>query len=1160
MLVSRLFRQSSRGRPASVLVGIVAGVIALAATYLVDIYTPVHAVVLFGLIAVMYAAAQERRLAAIVCMLCFSVGYLFMSTEPPLTLNASAAVLSDILRFMIVSVLMFVLIDFTRKTALNSAKAQAALVNEQEESQRLERLLEGAVDAVADPMVICSAIYEGKEVRDLRVEFINEPGAASNHECGLTKQQQIGQPLTRVALGIRESGILKRHIEVFNEAKRWTGEVTTDLMGQGSRTFEIAASRVKDKIVIRWRDLTRQRQAVISLQTAERRLRSLVSATSSITWRTTRPLTFADDQPEWTRFTGQTLQEFRGSGWLDSLHPDDRAGVTSAWDEGLRDRREWTAECRLKTRQGDYRWMLMTGVPIAQEGSTDISEWVGNSVDITDRKLASAAAEGREEHLLAVLNNLFAFVGVISLDGTVISVNRAPLVAAGIAETDVVGKPFWDCHWWSHSAAAQTMLKENILSVRRGAVVRYDVPVRMTGEDLLTIDFMLSPLRDSAGNITHLIASGVDISARVQAQAALEERERRFRAISESLPVIVWTATPQGELDYISTSYSEITGVDGATRLGDLWLEQIHPLDRDGLSEAWKRSIDSKSEYRHEFRLQTKSGDYRLHYTRATLTLDALGKPFKWYGVTLDIEDLRRAETQLQSIFQSSLIGIMKFYIDGKIVDVNETFARMLGRTRDEMLRESPTWQSLTPADDLPLDNRHVEEFQRSGMVHPYEKHYLHRDGRPVPVLITAVSVGAELGSAGICYIVDMTQVRAAQEELRQITDFLEHRVKERTAELAERTEQLRSLVVELTNTETRERKRLANILHDHFQQLISAAKLKVGLIRRQLKNESLADNFSQIETLLDEAINESRSLATELSPPVLHDAGFEAGLVWLARKVERDHNLIVEIDFAPNSEPDSESIRLILFECVRELLFNVVKHAKIRAARVSVSVRDDNLLSIFVIDKGEGFNFDSKLVSASHNGSFGLFSIRERLSMLGGVLSISSDSQSGTRVEITIPVVTRKMSISPHSSSERLITSTPPVSDKRAVRVVVADDHKLFREGLISLLKQETFMTVVGEAGDGGRAVELARQLKPDILICDMSMPVMNGVQVTATLRREMPEIKVVGLSMHERDDMSKAMRDAGAVAYCTKGGPTEVLVAELKLVAEGIVHQTEA
>ncbi|WAC24923.1 PAS domain-containing sensor histidine kinase [Blastomonas sp. SL216] len=151
--------------------------------------------------------------------------------------------------------------------------------------------------------------------------------------------------------------------------------------------------------------------------------------------------------------------------------------------------------------------------------------------DVTDRRVQEREIREREDRLRRVLDQLFAFVGVLTLDGHVDYANRAPLDAAGLELGDVAGRPFWEAPWWSYDPAVQERLKAAIGAAGAGEVVRYDVPVRL-GDQLMTIDFQLAPLRDSSGAIAGLIPSGTIIEERVQA-------ERALRALADDLEITV---------------------------------------------------------------------------------------------------------------------------------------------------------------------------------------------------------------------------------------------------------------------------------------------------------------------------------------------------------------------------------------------------------------------------------------------------------------------------------------------------------------------------------------------------------------------------------------------------------------------------------------------
>lgn len=236
------------------------------------------------------------------------------------------------------------------------------------------------------------------------------------------------------------------------------------------------------------------------------------------------------------------------------------------------------------------------------------------------------------------------------------------------------------------------------------------------------------------------------------------------------------------------------------------------------------------------------------------------------------------------------------------------------------------------------------------------------------------------------------------QEKLKNVNKELEQKVLERTEELANnyerlslanaqlkvRADQLRRLASELTMAEQRERKRLSKVLHDGLQQHLATAKLQIGHFADTLQDHDGKREAAEIEALLSESIQMSRSLSVELSPPVLHEAGIAGALKWLARWMREKHD--VNVDLTIDGHPQlPEDVSVLVFESVRELLFNTAKHAKVSRAAVSLRQGGDSKTQIVVSDQGAGF--DPSLLNSieSVNGGLGLFSIRERIDSIGG-------------------------------------------------------------------------------------------------------------------------------------------------------------------------------
>jgi signal transduction histidine kinase len=261
---------------------------------------------------------------------------------------------------------------------------------------------------------------------------------------------------------------------------------------------------------------------------------------------------------------------------------------------------------------------------------------------------------------------------------------------------------------------------------------------------------------------------------------------------------------------------------------------------------------------------------------------------------------------------------------------------------------------------------------------------------------------GGQLLGRSIRYAIERKQ---GELQLMALNETLEQRVAERTATATRRAAQLQALAAELTQAEHRERRRLAQILHDHLQQLLYAARLGLESLRRHERIEpSMQETIEQVDGLLGECIAESRSLTVQLCPPVLHEAGLAAAVDWLGRQIEQTHGLNVEVKVNPEAEPESEAVRILLFEAARELLFNVVKHAETGRARVTLTTANEDTVCLTVSDEGAGCLATRLDSNQTGSGGFGLFSIRERLELMGGRLNIETAPGRGTRVSICAP------------------------------------------------------------------------------------------------------------------------------------------------------------
>ena len=266
---------------------------------------------------------------------------------------------------------------------------------------------------------------------------------------------------------------------------------------------------------------------------------------------------------------------------------------------------------------------------------------------------------------------------------------------------------------------------------------------------------------------------------------------------------------------------------------------------------------------------------------------------------------------------------------------------------------------------------------------------------------------------------------QAAEEKARNAYKDLECQVRDRTAdlermnqtlrdEISERLRageairhsqaQLRRLATELTLAEERERRAIASDLHDHIGQALAVIRARLRQMQSNAMFSGMEKDIEDTLTLLDQTIQSTRTLTFEISPPVLYDLGLEPALQWLCRQFQKKYGLRAEMTSEGSGPLVPDNIQITVFRSVQELLLNAAKHARASSVRVHLA-RLPAALRVEVRDDGEGFDVSREGASMDDHGGFGLFSIRERLRVLGGALGVSSSPGRGAAFTLDVPL-----------------------------------------------------------------------------------------------------------------------------------------------------------
>jgi PAS domain S-box-containing protein len=652
-------------------------------------------------------------------------------------------------------------------------------------------------------------------------------------------------------------------------------------------------------------------------------------------------------------------------------------------------------------------------------------------------------------------------------------------------------------------------------------------------------------LRDANGTIIGSVGMIHDITERNMMERALKEANRRYELVVAGTEAAVWDWDVLQRKVTFSPRWKKMRGF-GEHEIRDAlqeWKKSIHPEDQPRVLASINAHLEGKTpNYDEEYRIRRKDGTWMWVADRGLARRDSDGNVVQMAGVETDItarkqadEALHTSERRYRSLFQSMEAFALLEPIPGsdgrpadfRYIEINDAGALIRGLPSEQI--RGRTILELLPRIDLYW----IEAYGQVAMTQ--QPVNFERQNQMNKRWYRTYAYCPEEGNVATL-IIDITDRKHAEQKLQELTKTLEQRVAQRT-ELAEaRSKQLQALAVELIEAEERERQRIAELLHEDLQQILAAARMQLQAVCNTLSDVPMLSN---VERLLEESIYKTRQLSHELSPPALYHCGLVAALDWLAGQMREQFGLQVKLEANEEWQFESPTLKMFLFRAVQELLFNIVKHAGVKNGRVVLSGADKSLI-LHVSDQGRGFDPEILDLHEKKTG-LGLLSLRERVHYIGGNLMIESVPGQGSRFTIAVPLSFSQAGHAQNAtpSDKTQIRNSDMCANSastKCLRLLFADDHEVMRKGLIRLVAGQPDIHLVGEASNGLEALELSRRLYPDVVVMDISMPKMDGIEATRRIKTEMPNIRVIGLSMHHDEQLALTMRQAGAEAFLSK------------------------
>jgi len=649
--------------------------------------------------------------------------------------------------------------------------------------------------------------------------------------------------------------------------------------------------------------------------------------------------------------TGFAREELLGMTPADLALPEERAADQAQLAAYLREPNTvFDVEKRYVRKDSRILWVRVSAAPIRDAAGRPLRS-AGIVQDITVRKQTEAALRLSEAKFATAFTANPAAIALTRLvDGRFLDVNDTYLGITGFRRDEVIGRTAGDLGAWPN-AGARARFVDTLR--RHGAIRGWEARFRKkSGEEF---DALLSAEVITVGGEEMVLSTYLDITERKRAEAALN-------SLNATLEQRVSDRTAE-----LAEAVEALEGEVAQRKQAEAHLQETNRALRilSDCNQALVRFEDERLLTQEICRIAVEVGGYRM----------------AWVGLAEHDAD--------QSVRPVAAVGFEAGYLESARITWADT-ARGRG----------PTGAAIRLG-EVQIGT----DFFTEPRLAPWRAEAIQRGFRSSIALPLRQAEGV-LGALTI-YAAEPAAFPEAQVkvllELAEDLAFGIHAVRMRAALRASR-DRLRALAIELTLAEQRERRRLADVLHDGLQQLLVAARLRAHMLCRA-DDPEVRRGAEEIVGLLAEGLTDSRTLMRELSPPTLQKGELLPALEWLIGWMAEKHHLTVGLARPAVPLPTlSEDLAVLLYQAVRELLLNAVKHAHVQAAELTV-VQEGPTLTLTVADAGTGFDPLCLRVAGGTEGGFGLLGIRERLELVGGRLEIESAPGRGSRLTLTVPI-----------------------------------------------------------------------------------------------------------------------------------------------------------
>jgi PAS domain S-box-containing protein len=471
----------------------------------------------------------------------------------------------------------------------------------------------------------------------------------------------------------------------------------------------------------------------------------------------------------WLEYLGVTLDKVAGWNWTAYVHPEDVEGIVARWRACLATGEIFEYETRVRSANGEYRWMFHRKVPL-RDANGNIVKWYGSSLDIEERRMAEEALRSSEAYLAEAqkLSHTGSWANAATGEPRYWSEECYRVLGFDSAEP----LPSLETIFQRIHPDDRPAMREQLdRGIRDKADFEVDMRIIHPITGIRNIRSTGHAVVDTRGDLREMVGTVIDITEHKRAEEAVRRSEAYLAEAQRLSHTGSFGWRPDtGEIVWSDETYRIFEYDRSVKPTTDSVVQRVHPEDRAEVSEVINSAFAGATDFEHAYRLLLPDGRVRHVHAIAHALQDASGSR-EFVGAVTDTSERKTTEEKVRRLIEAGILGIFFATVEGGIVEANQAFLQLLQYDRQDLVSGRLRWADLTPAEWRERDERSMAEFLATGVFQAYEKEYFRKDGSRVPVLVGGAQIQSP--NEGVVFVLDLSEQKRAEEKIRRSESYL---------------------------------------------------------------------------------------------------------------------------------------------------------------------------------------------------------------------------------------------------------------------------------------------------------------------------------------------------------------------------------------------------